>query len=150
MRTLAIDHGLKRVGLAISDEGGTFVFPHDVLHVNDPDEAIAPIAKLVREEQVKQIVVGLPLNMDGSVGPQAKLVVAWAKRVGEACGLTPVFVDERLSSFDAEQNLIGQQRSGRKLTRDQKKDRRDALAAAAFLRAYLDGQLQPIDVSEFV
>ncbi len=147
MRTLAIDHGLKRVGLAISDEGGTFVFPHDVLHVDDPDDAIAPIAKLLHDEQVKQLVVGLPLNMDGSVGPQAKLVVAWAKRLSEACGLAPVFVDERLSSFDAEQNLIGQQRSGRKLTRDQKKDRRDALAAAAFLRAYLDGHLSAINVT---
>lgn len=148
MRTLAIDHGLKRVGLAISDEGGTFVFPHDVLHVNDPDEAIAPIAKLVREEQIRQLVVGLPLNMDGTIGPQARIVVGWAMRVKEATGLKATFVDERLSSFDAEQTLIEQKKSGRKLTRDQKKDRRDALAAAAFLRAYLDGQLQAIDVSD--
>jgi putative holliday junction resolvase len=146
-RTLSIDHGLKRVGLAISDESGSFVFPHDVLHVNDPADAIEPIANLVRAESIEQIVIGLPLNMDGTVGPQARIVVAWGKAIHIATGISPVYVDERLSSFDAEQTLIGQQRAGRKLTRDQKKDRLDALAAATFLRAFLDGQLAPIDVS---
>ncbi|MFT3786633.1 MAG: Holliday junction resolvase RuvX [Tepidisphaeraceae bacterium] len=148
MRTLAIDHGLKRIGLALSDESGKYVSPHDVLHVRDPADAVGPIVALVRKEGVRRLLVGLPLNMDGTVGPQAKAVVAWAKTLQDATGLTPVYVDERLSSFDAEQTLIEQKRSGRKLTRQQKKDRLDALAAAGFLQAFLDGQLAPIDTSD--
>ncbi|CAN5468547.1 Holliday junction resolvase RuvX [soil metagenome] len=142
MRSLAIDLGSKRIGLALSDSGGTIATPHEVLQVTSPEQAIAPILKLIHEEDVKRIVIGLPLNMDGTVGPQAKQAIAWAKSLpGEI-----VFVDERLSSFDAEQRLIDRQRRGEKITRKAKKEMLDALVAAQLLQEFLDGKLPPIDV----
>ena len=145
MRTLAIDHGTRRIGLAMSDEGGRWATPLDVLFVTDPKQAIEPIAALVAKEAVRRVVVGLPLNMDDSLGPQAKATVAWADMLRPAIGdVELVFVDERLSSFDAEQTLIRTKRAGAKLTRKGRKERLDAVAAASFLQAFLDGVLSPL------
>src|SRR5687768_5930883 len=126
MRTLAIDHGGKRIGLALSDEGGRFATPHDVI-TND-GSALPKIVALARAEGVQRIVIGLPLNMDGTLGGSAKPVLAFAKEISTASGIAPIFVDERLSSFDAEQQLIGQKRAGQKMTRQMQKERLDALA----------------------
>lgn len=145
MRTLAIDLGSKRVGLAMSDEGGRFATPHDVLFVNGADQALSPVADIVRKEGVQRVVLGLPLNMDDSIGPQAKSVIGWGNRLRGMCEVDVVYVDERLSSFDAEQKLIDAKRQGAKMTRKDKKQALDALAAALFLQAFLDGQLLPID-----
>jgi putative Holliday junction resolvase len=145
MRTLAIDLGTRRVGLALSDEGGRFATPLEVLSVSDPDLAIEPISRLTLREGVQRIIVGLPLNMDGSVGPQARTTIDWSRRLSNAVAAPILFVDERLSSFDAEQQLIDRKRGGEKLTRKRKKEQLDALAAASFLQAYLDGKLKPID-----
>ncbi len=145
MRTLAIDLGDRRIGLAMSDEGGRFATPLDVLSVTDPDQALAPIAALVAAESVQRIVVGLPLNMDDSIGDRARRTLAWADRLAALTSAAIVFVDERLSSFDAEQVLAQRRRGGEKLTRADKKRRLDALAAAGFLREFLDGKLPAID-----
>jgi putative holliday junction resolvase len=144
MRTLAIDYGTRRVGLALSDEGGRFASPLDVLS-SDVD-VIRQVVELTKREQVGRIVVGLPLNMDDTTGPAAKQAIIFGRQVAAATGVDVLFVDERLSSFDAEQQLISQKRAGRKLTRQMKKDRLDALAAASFLQAFLDGTLLPIRV----
>lgn len=152
MRTLAIDLGTKRIGLAMSDAGGMWATPLEVIAVNDPQHAIAPIVRLIEKEGVERIVVGLPLNMDDTIGPQAKSVIAWCQKLMTAVGPLLrddrlVYVDERLSSFDAEQRLIDIKRSGAKMTRKDKKQSLDAVAAAGFLQAFLDGSLRPIDVS---
>lgn len=141
MRTLAIDLGEKRVGLAMSDEGGRFATPLEVLTVSSAEGALEPVRALIVKEGVQRVVVGLPLNMDGTLGPQARRATAWGKRLGEGLAAKIVFVDERLSSFAAEQQLNARRRSGEKLTRGRKKAQRDALAAAIFLQAYLDGEL---------
>ncbi|HEY2588233.1 MAG TPA: Holliday junction resolvase RuvX [Tepidisphaeraceae bacterium] len=146
MRTLAIDFGARRVGLALSDEGGKFASPYEVLTVATPEQARAEILAVIRKEGVGRIVVGLPLNMDDSFGPQARSTIAWAKTVGDEAELPIIFVDERLSSFAAEQGLIARKRGGERITRGQKKQRLDALAASGFLQEYLDGKLQPIPV----
>jgi RNase H-fold protein (predicted Holliday junction resolvase) len=86
--------------------------------------------------------------MDDSVGPAARDTITWATTLGREAGLAPVFIDERLSSFAAEQALIDRKRGGEKITRGQRKQRLDALAAAAFLQEFLDGKLQPIDFDE--
>ncbi|MBC8108300.1 MAG: Holliday junction resolvase RuvX [Anaerolineae bacterium] len=144
MRTLAIDLGTKRIGLALSDSGGTIATPHDILQVTSSEQAIAPILKLIRDEDVKRIVIGLPLNMDGTIGSQSRQAIEWAKSLpGEI-----IFVDERLSSFDAEQRLIDRKRGGEKITRKSKKEMLDALVAAALLQEFLDGKLPPIDLHE--
>jgi putative Holliday junction resolvase len=147
MRTLAIDFGNRRIGLALSDEGGRLATPYDVLEVAAADQAVDPILQLVRRESVQRLLVGLPLNMDGTLGPAAREAIAWARRLEAQSKLPVTFVDERLSSFDAEQQLIARKRGGEKLTRKRKKEQLDALAAAGFLQAFLDGKLPPIGVS---
>lgn len=148
MRTLAIDLGTKRIGLAMSDEGGTWATPLDVLVVTDSKQAIAPIAAVMAKEDVRRVVLGLPLNMDDSVGPMARSVVAWAELLRPHLGgAAIVFVDERLSSFDAEQRLNDAKRAGAKMTRKDKKQALDAVAAALILQAFLDGKLSAIELT---
>jgi putative Holliday junction resolvase len=146
MRTLAIDLGTRRVGLALSDESGRFATPLEVLSVNSPDDAVSRVLHLSRQEGVQRIVLGLPLNMDDSIGPAARKILDWGQALAAKSGLPVLYIDERLSSFDAEQQLIDRKRAGEKLTRGRKKQHLDALAAASFLQAFLDGRLEPIDV----
>jgi putative Holliday junction resolvase len=147
MRTLAIDLGARRVGLALSDEGGKFATPIEVLTVPSPEQAVAPILEVIRTEGVRRLVVGLPLNMDDSVGDAARKTAAWGRGLSAAAGVPVVFVDERLSSFAAEQRLAERKRGGERITRGDRKQRLDALAAAGFLQEFLDGKLAALDTS---
>jgi putative holliday junction resolvase len=147
MRTLAIDFGTRRVGLALSDEGGRLATPYDVMQVNSPEQAIGLIAAVIEKQGVERIVVGLPLNMDGTLGPAARDTIAWARRLPQTTGALLIFVDERLSTFAAEQQLTDRKRAGERLTRKRKRQQLDALAAAAFLQAWLDGKAAEIPVS---
>ncbi|HEX8914859.1 MAG TPA: Holliday junction resolvase RuvX [Humisphaera sp.] len=146
MRTLAIDYGTRRVGLALSDEGGRFATPLDVLFITTSQQATDEVLKVVAKEGVQRLLVGLPLNMDDSVGGQARLTMDWARDVAARAGLPLVFVDERLSSFEVEQHLADRKRGGERLTRQMKKERLDALVAAGLLQAFLDGRLGAVDV----
>ena len=146
MRTLAIDYGTRRVGLALSDEGGRLATPHDVLRVTSPQQALDHVLALIQHEGVARIVIGLPLNMDDTRGPQAKATTEWGRELARRSAKPVLFVDERLSSFDAEQRLIARKRGGERITRKRKKQQLDALAAAAFLQAFLDGKLEPMEI----
>jgi putative Holliday junction resolvase len=151
MRTLSIDLGSRRIGLAMSDEGGRWATPLDVLFVTDPLQAIDPILKLIKTEDVKRVVVGLPLNMDDTPGRAAQGVINWttglaASAAGISLHFEVIYVDERLSSFAAEQQLTERKKAGEKLTHKKKKQQLDAVAAAGFLQAYLDGKLEAIDL----
>ena len=141
MRTLAIDLGSRRVGLALSDEGGRFATPYEVLTVNSSQQAADEVVRVIEKEGVERLVLGLPLNMDDTVGPAARNTIEWGRSISTSSGRPVVFVDERLSSFDAEQGLIERKRGGEKITRKRKKEQLDALAAAGFLQAFLDGRL---------
>lgn len=101
---------------------------------------------MIHKEDVKRIVVGLPMNMDGSIGPAARDAIRWAGLLATRTHLPILFVDERLSSFQAEQQIVSRKRAGEKLTRRRKRNQLDALAAAAFLQAFLDGDLRPVEV----
>jgi putative Holliday junction resolvase len=147
MRTLAIDLGSRRVGLAMSDDGARFATPLDVLEIDSAEQAIVRIAAIVEEERVERLLVGLPLNMDGTLGPAAQSTIVWSRQLAQRANRPVVFVDERLSSFAAEQQLADMKRSGQKMTRQQKKRRLDALAATHFLQAFLDGQLVGLDIA---
>jgi putative holliday junction resolvase len=147
MLVLAIDPGQRRVGVALSDAGGRMAFPYQVLEVGGLEQAIGPLLRIIEREGAQQLVVGLPLNMDGTTGPAARRVIAWAQRLRQQAHLPLVFVDERLSSFEAEQQLARRRQAGEKLTRRRKKQQQDALAAAAILRTYLEGD-GTIDVDE--
>jgi putative Holliday junction resolvase len=129
----------------MSDSGAKLATPLEVLNVNSQDAAIRTIVQLVQKEDVGRIVLGLPLNMDGTTGPSAKTVIEFGRALSTQTGREVVFVDERLSSFEAEQSLSDRRKSGEKMTRKDKKRRLDAIAAARFLQEFLDGKLRPID-----
>lgn len=131
MRYLAIDHGLKRTGLAICDRGENMSSPFAVLE-GKTDMVLAKIVKTIRDEEIEGVVIGLPLNMDDSEGGQAKYVRKFAKELEKLTELPIHFQDERLSSFGAEQKLQAVE-----LTRKKKKKRLDAVAAAEILEAFL-------------
>ncbi|MCC6678705.1 MAG: Holliday junction resolvase RuvX [Phycisphaerales bacterium] len=142
MRYLCIDLGDKRTGIAVGDAITRLATPAEVLEVpidlNGGEALLAAIAKAI-EEQIGpgagELVFGLPLNMDDTEGPRAKIVRAFAARVAERTRRVVHFHDERLSSASADWTMS---QSG--LTHKQKKQRRDALAAAAILRDFLDSR----------
>jgi putative Holliday junction resolvase len=146
MRTLAIDLGSRRVGFALSDEGGKLATPYKVFEVTSPAQAADRAVQIIEEEGVERVVLGLPLNMNDSVGPAAKQTIEWGRALATRTGKPVIFVDERLSSFEAEQSIIDRKRGGEKITRKRKKQQLDALAAAAFLQAFLDGKLNALEV----
>jgi putative holliday junction resolvase len=145
MRTLGIDFGKRRIGLAMSDAGGKLATPGEVLEANSVPQALDKIMRVIDVEGVERLVVGLPLNMDGTRGGAAKEVTEFGRLLVQRSGKKVIFVDERLSSFQAEQDLTAAKREGRKLTRQAKKRHLDAVAAANFLQDFLDGKLQALE-----
>ena len=133
MRYLSIDYGNKRTGLAICDDRETIVSPLESLQTSD--RLIDKIIEIVKAENAGGIVVGLPLNMDDSVGPQAKKVQAFAGEIKKRIDIPVFFQDERLSTFAAQDKMIPME-----LTHKKKKGRIDALAAAEILHAFLDAK----------
>lgn len=131
-RFLAVDLGDRRTGLAVGDDETGFVAPLEVLEIPRGPALLAAVAERVRGHDADVVVVGLPLNMDDSEGPRAKISRAFAAELGEAAGRPVELVDERLTSFEAESQL-----AGRGHTRRQKKRRLDAVAAAELLRGHL-------------
>src|SRR5207247_9712893 len=91
MRTLAIDLGARRVGLALSDEGGRLATPYEVLSVSDADQAIEPIFRIIEKEGVRRLMVGMPLNMDESIGPAARAADTWGRARPPRTGMPVVF-----------------------------------------------------------
>lgn len=134
---LGIDHGTKRIGVAVGDTASKIATPLEVLAAAPQERAIERIGELARQYQAEGIVVGLPLNMDGSEGPQAALARRMAGQIAGALGLPVRLFDERLSSFAADQALSGL------LTRGKKKARQDAVAAAAMLHDFLAAGCPP-------
>lgn len=136
MRYLCIDLGDKRTGLAVGDVFTRLVSPAGVLEVprerRDGQDLLDALVKEVVKHAPGALVVGLPMNMDGTEGPRAKLVRTVADRIAKATKLDVHFQDERLTSADADWTMA---RSG--LTHGQKKARRDALAAMAILKDFL-------------
>jgi len=141
MRTLAIDLGTRRVGLALSDQGGKWATPHDVLTVASPEQALQAVLSVIEKEGVERLLVGVPLNMDDTIGPAARSAMNWAKTLAARADRPLVLVDERLSSFVAGQQLAARKKAGEKLTHAKKKQQIDAVAAAGFLQEFLDGRL---------
>ncbi len=131
MRYLAIDYGDKRTGLAICDHAETIASPLAV--IQGQKDLLKKIADVVETENVEAIVLGLPLNMDDSQGPQARLIFKFADQLKEHLNIPIHFQDERLSSFSAEGKLAPAQ-----LTRGKKRKRLDAVAAAEILEVFLE------------
>jgi putative Holliday junction resolvase len=132
VRYLAIDLGDKRTGLAIGDSGSGVITPLEVLECGPGDELLRRLADRVDAEEVDEVVLGLPLNMDGTEGDPARAARAFGARLEALIGRPLRYQDERLTSYAADQVMA---RSGR--THKQKKRRRAAVAAAEILRAFL-------------
>jgi putative Holliday junction resolvase len=131
MRYLAIDYGTKHTGLAICDPTETVVSPISV--IEGQKELLKKVVEVVEAEDVEAIVLGLPLNMDDSVGSQTKLVLRFAGELKEHLDIPVYFQDERLSTFSAEKKLASAEfRKSKK-----RKKRLDAIAAAEILEAFL-------------
>jgi putative Holliday junction resolvase len=132
-RLLAVDYGGVRVGLAVSDAERKIASPL-VTHTRGNKEKDALYFRnIVESEEIGQIVVGLPVHLDGREGQKALQARAYGQWLGEVTGLPVVFWDERFSTVEAESALWA---AG--LTHKRRKQRRDRVAAQIFLQAYLD------------
>ena len=142
MQYLAIDLGDQRTGLASGDDESGIVSAIGVIELpmKPGDALIDGLCENIRDHEPDELVVGLPFNMDGSEGPRAKLVRAFVDRLVERTPLPVRYQDERLTSVQADWEMA---RTG--MTHKQKKQRRDALAAAAILRDYLASLGEPED-----
>ncbi len=133
MRILAIDHGTKRMGIALSDELKTIAQPAGFIPSEPFNEFLEQLKNLIREKEVDLIIVGLPRNMDGSYGPAALKVQDFVAVLKNAIAVPIQTVDERLTSVQANRFLISA-----KVRRDKRKEKVDATAAALILQSYLD------------
>jgi putative Holliday junction resolvase len=133
MRILGIDHGTKRIGIAISDELGMIAQPLEFIPAEPLNDSLARLKKIIDERGVELLLVGMPRNMDGTYGPAAAKVnefIATLKTVIT----TPVKLwDERLTSAQANRVLIQAN-----VRRDKRKEKVDMTAAAILLQSYLD------------
>lgn len=136
MRAIGVDYGGKRTGIAVVDDQTGIALPFEMFE-NLPDAQLAEaIAQLCRREDIDTLIVGLPLNADGSVSPQAIKTERFIVTLEQATGLRAIRMSEYLSTFDVESKLAGH------FTRKQKRQRVDALAAARILQDYVDQQKQ--------
>ena len=102
---LAIDYGLKHIGFAVSDPDRKFAFGLGVVENKKFDFVLSHIKKLSYEKEIDLIIVGLPLNMDGSSGKMVKIVQEFVNKLKKEINVSVEMVDERLSSFIAGENL---------------------------------------------
>ena len=133
-RVMGLDIGEKRIGIAFSDLLGFTAQGHSVYARRQEEEDIAYLAGLAKERDVSRIVFGLPKNMNGTEGPQAEKVRAFAKSVSEAApDATIAFWDERLTTVAAHKVMIEAD-----MSRNKRKKKVDQLAAVLILQGYLD------------
>ncbi len=134
MRVLAIDHGTKRMGIAVSDELKMIAQPLEFIPAEPFEAFLARLGVLLREKEVDLILIGMPRNMDGSHGPAAEKVRECVAALQKEFKVPVKTWDERLTSVQANRFLIeGNTR------RDQRKQKVDQTAAAILLQSYLDG-----------
>ncbi len=132
MRIMGIDYGDARTGVAISDLLCTIVGSTTVVPSRNTEKALADIVRLAKENEVGEIAVGLPKNMDGTEGPRAELCRAFAEQLKEATGLTVAMWDERRTTVEAHNILSQHNYHGKK-----RKNTVDAVAASLILEGYL-------------
>lgn len=133
-RTLGLDPGSRRIGVALSDPTGTIALPHTVIDRSGEDVA-AKLRELCREGEVERIVVGLPLHLSGREGPAVEAAKEVADLAREATGLPVDMHDERFTTVTAESALL---EAG--VRRRRRREIRDMVAATVLLQSYLDNR----------
>lgn len=135
MRILGVDFGSVRIGLAVSDPLGLTAQGLETIPASPKQKAFEMIAKVCRERKVEEVVVGLPVNMNGTLGPKAKETLDWVKKLEAELGLPVKTWDERLTSRQADRLMVEEG-----LSRARQKKESDRLAATLILQAYLESK----------
>lgn len=132
-RVLGLDVGARRIGVALSDASAFLSSPLTTIRAIPRERAIAEIVRLARENEVVEVVVGLPLTLRGEIGPQAELIHAFVREITPALNLPVALFDERLTTVAAEQMLrdLG-------VKPEKRKQQIDQVAASIILQDYLD------------
>lgn len=136
MRTMGLDVGSKTVGVAISDPFGWTAQGIETVKINEIQEeyGLTRISELVKEYEVSKVVIGLPKNMNNSIGPRAEASIQYAELLKEIIQLPIIFQDERLTTVQAERMLIEEGNA----SRAKRKKVIDKVAAVMILQNYLD------------
>lgn len=136
MRIMGLDVGSKTVGIAVSDPFGWTAQGVEIIRIDEEKGkfGLERLAELVKEYQVTKFVIGLPKNMNNSIGPRAEASMAYAEKVKELFALPVEFQDERLTTVQAERMLVEQA----DVSRSKRKKVIDKLAAVMILQNYLD------------
>ena len=129
----AIDYGKRRLGIAAGESSGIVAYPVGVIQRRSLKRDLAALSERLRELEAKRVIVGLPLNMDGSAGPAARAAEQFARHLRETTGLEVELHDERLSTFEAEERLKAASKRGRRAMVD-------AVAAVVILEGWLEAQ----------
>jgi putative Holliday junction resolvase len=139
MRILALDHGTRRVGVAISDELKMIAQPLEFIPAEPFADLLVRLKEILREKEVELILLGMPRNMDGSYGPAALKVQEFAAVLKDKIAVPIQLWDERLTTAQAQRFLI----EGN-VRRQQRKEKVDKMAASILLQSYLDSlQMRP-------
>ena len=133
MRILALDHGTKRIGVAVSDETHTIAQPLEYIPAEPFADFLVRLKQILAEKEVDLVLIGLPRNMDGSYGPAAHKVETFVSVLRNAITVPLKMWDERLTSAMANRILIQAN-----VRRDKRKEKVDKMAAAILLQSYLD------------
>lgn len=132
MRYLGLDLGTKRLGIAISDRSGLIASPYEVLTYKDASETLPRIKNIIENEKVSEIALGLPKNMDGSLGFASTRSIEYKKLLESEIDIPIILVDERLSTVEAERYLLDED-----MSRIKRKGKIDAVAASVILNTYM-------------
>jgi putative Holliday junction resolvase len=135
MRILGIDFGEKRIGLAISDPLGFTAQGLETLANESRGQVLEALSKICKEREVREVVIGLPVNMNGSLGPKAKEVMELASELEKKLGLAVKTWDERLTSQQVNRLMIEAD-----ISRGKQKKNVDRLAATVILQSYLESK----------
>jgi len=133
MRILGIDYGHRRLGIAVSDDEKILASPLPVYSRCSLDVDLAFLLGIVKENEVERVVVGLPRNMNGSIGKMAKEALSFAWKLRRKINIPISTFDERMTSVEAERVLVETN-----LSRKRRKGLRDSMAAVLILQGYLD------------
>lgn len=133
MRYLGLDYGAKTLGLSISDETGIIASTLKTIRYNEDSELIVELDKIAKEFNIKEVVLGLPFNMNGTESVRAAETYSFKNKLEKELNLKVYLQDERLSTVEAEKVLIGSH-----IRRDNRKKVIDSMAAVIILQTFLD------------
>lgn len=137
MRFIGLDLGRRTCGVAISDLTGTIATAVDTIRFreNDLQKCLECVIMVIREKKAEKIVLGYPINMNGTLGPQSEYVLEFKKMLEDAINLEVILYDERLTSVEVNKIMISAD-----LSRNKRKSKVDTLAATLILQSYLDSK----------